>query len=266
MCAQAFGSSLPHFFFRYRSSSSSSTHFVSFLFFLSPSHPSFEKKLSTMNQYDATRSIEEIYRTRSSQEQLQEPSSQQRSIFRRTNSNTMTDSTVSVSATTGTAATTATTASYSSFSSNNNNNNIDERSYSIASDSSSTSSSAPLLYNPVDYINQHQQQPFDLPSSRGSSPTYRKIEPLGLRQQQPRRRSLLQHQHPQPVQIRLLRLVWFTTLILGEQGLFWMMVHRCSWPENQSWVKKDDDYHTTPSLPPCCTIQYSLLERLGLPV
>ncbi|GJJ70354.1 ethanolamine phosphate phosphodiesterase [Entomortierella parvispora] len=143
--------------------------------------------------------------------------SQHRSIFRRTSSNSspMIESVSAMNS--AVAASTASTPISNS-----------DRSYSIASDHS-TSCSAPLLYNPIDYINQHQEQPFDFqPSSSGSTTAMK-----DGRQQ--RRKTLLHHQHPQPVQIRLWRLLWFVTLVLGEHGFYWVMIDRCSWPENQSW-------------------------------
>ncbi|KAF8975342.1 hypothetical protein BGZ46_009205, partial [Entomortierella lignicola] len=35
--------------------------------------------------------------------------------------------------------------------------------------------------------------------------------------------------------VRLLRMVWLVTLLVGEHGVYWAMINRCNWPENSSW-------------------------------
>lgn len=39
-----------------------------------------------------------------------------------------------------------------------------------------------------------------------------------------------------PRHIIRLRWIWVLALLAGEHGSFWIMVHRCSWPESSSWV------------------------------
>ncbi|KAG0072442.1 hypothetical protein BGZ89_006253 [Linnemannia elongata] len=43
-----------------------------------------------------------------------------------------------------------------------------------------------------------------------------------------------------PRHIIRLRWIWVLALLAGEHGSFWIMVHRCSWPESSSWDKSEE--------------------------
>ncbi|KAF9984959.1 hypothetical protein BGZ75_003500 [Mortierella antarctica] len=40
--------------------------------------------------------------------------------------------------------------------------------------------------------------------------------------------------------VRILRIAWCLALSMGEVGSYWVMIHRCSWPENESWDASED--------------------------
>ncbi|KAF9907703.1 hypothetical protein BX616_000352 [Lobosporangium transversale] len=44
----------------------------------------------------------------------------------------------------------------------------------------------------------------------------------------------------QSIHVRLLRLVWSMVLLMGEHGVYWVLIHRCSWPENSSWDQSSE--------------------------
>lgn len=37
--------------------------------------------------------------------------------------------------------------------------------------------------------------------------------------------------------VKALRLLWCLALLSGEHVIYWAMIRRCSWPENEHWVK-----------------------------
>ncbi|KAK3818304.1 MAG: Metallo-dependent phosphatase-like protein [Linnemannia gamsii] len=43
------------------------------------------------------------------------------------------------------------------------------------------------------------------------------------------------HHQVTPDHVKVLRLVWFLTLVFGEYAVFWIMLRRCRWPEKLSW-------------------------------
>lgn len=38
--------------------------------------------------------------------------------------------------------------------------------------------------------------------------------------------------------VKVLRVVWYLTLVFGEHAAFWIMLRRCEWPAKESWVSK----------------------------
>ncbi|KAF9963862.1 hypothetical protein BGZ70_007144 [Mortierella alpina] len=49
-------------------------------------------------------------------------------------------------------------------------------------------------------------------------------------------RSLSHH----ATHVRILRIAWCLALLMGEVGSYWVLIHRCSWPENDSWDASED--------------------------
>lgn len=47
----------------------------------------------------------------------------------------------------------------------------------------------------------------------------------------------LRNTSSQSAHVRLLRLAWVVALIVGEYGIYWVIVNRCDWPENSAWVR-----------------------------
>ncbi|KAF9402908.1 hypothetical protein BGX21_008101 [Mortierella sp. AD011] len=51
-----------------------------------------------------------------------------------------------------------------------------------------------------------------------------------------RRRIISNHS----AHVRLLRMIWLVALLVGEHGVYWAMINRCSWPENSSWDNSEE--------------------------
>ncbi|KAF9955286.1 hypothetical protein BGZ72_003845 [Mortierella alpina] len=49
-------------------------------------------------------------------------------------------------------------------------------------------------------------------------------------------RSLSHHS----THVRVLRIAWCLALLMGEFGSYWVMIQRCTWPENDSWDASQD--------------------------
>ncbi|KAG9069091.1 hypothetical protein KI688_009986 [Linnemannia hyalina] len=117
------------------------------------------------------------------------------------------------------------------------------RALSFASDisvstsiSSGNSASSPLLYpstgRPWSLLSQQQDEIESTESlmERGRKQKYwrKTMSRMGSRQYK------VTSDH-----VKVLRVVWYLTLVFGEHAVFWVMLRRCEWPAKESWDQSE---------------------------
>lgn len=127
------------------------------------------------------------------------------------------------------------------FNPDSSNNKDKVRALSFASDisvstsiSSGNSASSPLLYPSTGRSWSLSSQPQDETEStewsmdRGRKQKY-------WRKRMSRRSGQYQVTSDH---VKVLRVIWYLTLVFGEHAAFWIMLRRCEWPTKASWVSK----------------------------
>ncbi|KAF9141974.1 hypothetical protein BGX30_003665 [Mortierella sp. GBA39] len=129
------------------------------------------------------------------------------------------------------------------FKTDNNSNKDKVRALSFASDisvstsiSSGNSASSPLLYPSTGRswsLSSQQQDEIESTESlteRGRKQTYWRKRMSWMRSGQYQVTS----DH-----VKVLRVVWYLTLVFGEHAVFWVMLRRCEWPAKESWDQSE---------------------------
>ncbi|KAF9103996.1 hypothetical protein BGX27_010278 [Mortierella sp. AM989] len=85
-----------------------------------------------------------------------------------------------------------------------------------------------------------------IPSSSPTIPLFHDMHPLlgnsssqssESNSKNSRRQRAINHRS---THVRLLRIIWFVALLVGEHGVYWALISRCAWPENSLWDKSND--------------------------
>ncbi|KAF8950058.1 hypothetical protein BGZ52_003908 [Haplosporangium bisporale] len=97
-----------------------------------------------------------------------------------------------------------------------------------------------ISYPDINLVSSSSLSPSSLPLLVTTTPTTRRPSIVQRILQSSRGVWSLRATSHRSTHVKVLRLLWCLALLSGEHVIYWAMIHRCSWPENEHWNSTHD--------------------------